>query len=129
MWGGKPETLWFWADDEGPNAGTSDALIATPPTVRQWIRSASASTAGSTSIKVDVLSAGVLAGSQLVWSGGTRATLSAQANAGDSTVYVTALPGAVAAGETAVGSINVVQLRQVNVTMAAPSISTRGRPT
>lgn len=125
---GVPRTLWFWGVVDGDAFGITAAAIASPPTVIQWIRCSSAAVATDTSVSVDILTAGIPSGTVLLFSGGTRATLSAQANPGDSSLTVTALPGGIAEGETAQGSVNVAMLRQVLIAMPAPTLSS-GRPT
>lgn len=102
--------------------------ITRPPTVTQWIRCASASTAGSTAIKVDVLRAGIPPGSTLHWSGGAKAVTASNTASGASTINLASLSAAVAAGETAAGSVNARYIRQVLVTMPTPTI-VDGRPT
>lgn len=123
--GGPP--LWFLRVGRDQAAGGS-ATIVPPPSVIQWIRCAAASTAGSTAIKVDILSAGLPSGSTLNWSGGARAVTASNTAAGASQISLASLSAAVAAGETATGSVNARYLRQVLVTMPAPTISA-GRPT
>lgn len=112
----------------GDNAGTSPAPISSPPTVTQWVRCSESALAGAATVKVDVLAAALTVGSRLAFSGGTTATVTAQANAGASSITVAALSAGIAEGETAAGSVNVVMMRRVSPAMPTP-ILVDGRPT
>ncbi|MDB5937256.1 MAG: hypothetical protein JWQ01_4600 [Massilia sp.] len=79
-------------------AGTSPLIALYDGT--ETVTCAVAAIATNTTVKVDPLTAPIASGTAIVFSGGTTATLSALANAGDRTITVTALAGGIAQGET-----------------------------